>query len=95
MWLHKQDATRLLQEIAVRFDRSQLVLEMVPEKYTKGIWKSLLRLHSRLEWGLDVAWVSGIKNPHDLEAYGNGLKVIGVEKGSAGSILTVSINAAQ
>jgi hypothetical protein len=43
---------------------------------------------------LDVAWVSGIKNPHDLEAYGNGLKVIGVEKGSAGPIITVSINAA-
>jgi methyltransferase (TIGR00027 family) len=95
MWLPKQDVTRLLQEIAVRFDRSQLVLEMVPEKYTKGIWKSLLRLHSRLEWGLDVAWVSGIKNPHDLEAYGNSLKVIGVEKGSAGPIITVSINAAQ
>ena len=95
MWLPKQDATRLLQEIAARFDLSQLVLEMVLEKYTKGIWKSLLRLHSRLEWGLNVAWVSGIKNPHDLEAYGNGLKVIGVEKGSAGPIITVSINAAQ
>lgn len=95
MWLPNQNWTRLLQEIAVRFTHSQFVLEMVPEKYTKGIWKSLLRLHSRIEWGLDVAWVSGIKNPHDLEAYGNGLKVIGVEKGSAGPIITVSINADQ
>lgn len=95
MWLPKQDVTSLLKAIAVRFDRSQLVLEMVPERYTKGIWKILFRLHSRLEWGLDVAWVFGIKNPHELEAYGNGLKVIGVEKGSSGPIITVAINHAR
>lgn len=94
MWLPKQDALRLLQEIAVRFDLSQLILEMVPERYTKGLWKSLFRLHSKLEWGLDVAWVFGIQNPHDLETFGKGLKVIGEEKGSAGPIITLSINAA-
>jgi O-methyltransferase involved in polyketide biosynthesis len=94
MWLPRQDATRLLQEIAVRFNRSQLVIEMVPEKYTRGIWKSLLRYHSRLDMGLDVAWVFGIKNPRDLETFGNGFKVIGEEKGSVGPIITVSINAA-
>lgn len=95
MWLPQPEATRLLKEIGARFDRSQLVLDMVPEKYTKGIWKSLFRLHSRIEWGLDVSWVFGIRNSHDIEAYGNGLKVIGEEKGSAGPIIAVSINAAQ
>ena len=94
MWLPQSEAARLFREIGERFYRSQLVLDMVPEKYTKGIWKQLVRLHSRLDWGLDVAWVFGIKSPHDLEAYGNGLKVIGEEKGSAGPIITVSINAA-
>lgn len=93
MWLPPQDATRLFKEIGERFYRSQLVLDMVPEKYTKGIWKFFIRLHSRIEWGLDVAWVFGIKDPHDLEAYGNGLKVIGEEKGSTGPLITVSINA--
>jgi methyltransferase (TIGR00027 family) len=93
-WLPQQEATRLLKEIGERFYRSQLVLDMVPEKYTKGIWKKLIRLHSRIDWGLDVSWVFGIKDPHDIEAYGNGLKVIGEEKGSAGPIITVSINAA-
>jgi len=67
---------------------------MVPEKYTKGILKKFIRLHSRLDWGLDVAWEFGIKHPQDIEAYGPGLKVIGEEKGSAGPIITVSINAA-
>jgi len=93
-WIPPQDVARLLKEIGERFHRSQLVLDTVPEKYTKGIWKKLIRLHARIEWGLDVSWVFGIKNPQDIEAYGNGLKVIGVEKGSAGPIITVSINAA-
>jgi O-methyltransferase involved in polyketide biosynthesis len=93
-WLPPQDAAGLFKEIGERFCRSQLVLDVVPEKFTKGIWKQLIRLHSRIDWGLDVNWVFGIKDPHDLEAYGNSLKVIGEEKGSAGPIITVSINAA-
>lgn len=93
MWIPQPDSARLLKEIGERFYRSQLVLDMVPYKYTKGIWKSLIRLHSRIDWGLDVAWVFGIKDPQDLEAYGNGFKVIGEEKGSTGPVITVSINA--
>jgi O-methyltransferase involved in polyketide biosynthesis len=94
MWFPPQESGRVLKEIGERFYRSQLVLDMVPETYTKGTWKQLIRLHSRLDWGLDVSWSFGIKNPHDLEAYGNGFKVIGEEKGSAGPIITLSINAA-
>jgi len=93
MWFPPQEAKRLFKEIGERFTRSQLVLDMVPEKYTKGIWKELIRLHSRIDWGLDVSWGFGIKHPHDIEDFGNGLKVIGEEKGSAGPIITVSINA--
>jgi hypothetical protein len=65
---------------------------MVPERYTKGLWKELIRFHSRLDWGLDVAWDFGIKDPHDIEGYGSGLKVVGVEKGTTGPIITVAIN---
>ena len=94
MWFPRPDATRVFKEMGERFSRSQLVLDMVPEKYTKGLWKELFRLHSRIDFGLDVSWEFGIQDPHDMEAYGNGFKVIGVEKGSAGPIITVSINAA-
>lgn len=94
MWLPKPEAARIFKEIGDRFSRSQLVLDMVPERYTKGIWKELFRLHSRIEWGLDIVWVFGIQDPHDLEAYGNGFKVTGDEKGSSGPIITVAINAA-
>ena len=92
-YLPKQDVIRLLQVIAQRFNRSQLVLDMAPEKYTKGLWKRLIQLEARA-WGIDVAFVSGINNPRDIESYANGFKVIGVAKGSVGPIITVSINAA-
>jgi hypothetical protein len=66
---------------------------MAPEKYTKGLWKRLICLESRV-WDMDVSFVFGINNPHDIESYGNGFKVIDDVKGSVGSIITVSINAA-
>jgi hypothetical protein len=53
----------------------------------------LLRIGFKLDWGLDVSWAYGIKQPQELEAFSSGLKVVGVEKGSAGPIITVSINA--
>jgi O-methyltransferase involved in polyketide biosynthesis len=92
-YLPMQDVTRILQVIAQRFTRSQLVLDIAPEKYTKGIWKRIIQLHSRA-WGIDVSFVSGINNPREIESYGNGFKVIGVVKGNVGPIITVSINAA-
>jgi O-methyltransferase involved in polyketide biosynthesis len=92
-YLPKQDVTRILQVIAQRFNRSQLVLDMAPEKYTKGLWKRIIQLHARA-WGIDVSFVSGINNPSEIESYGNGFKVIGDVKGNVGPIITVSINAA-
>jgi O-methyltransferase involved in polyketide biosynthesis len=93
MWFPEPEVTRLFKAMGAKFHRSQLVLDMVPQAWTRGIWKSLMRLHARIEWGLDVEWVFGIRAAHDLEAYGQGFKVVGEEKGSAGPIITLSINA--
>ncbi len=92
-YLPKREVTRLLEVMAQRFNRSQLVVDMAPEKYTKGLWKRIIQIESRA-WDIDVSFVSGINDPHDIESYGNGLKVIGVAKGNVGPIITVSINAA-
>jgi O-methyltransferase involved in polyketide biosynthesis len=92
-YLPKPDVTRILREIAQRFDRSQLVLDMAPEKYTRGLWKRIIQLESRA-WDIDVAFVSGINDPQEIESVANGFKVIGVTKGSVGPIVSVSINAA-
>ena len=92
-YLQKPDATRLFRLLAQRFDRSQLVLDIVPESYTKGLWKTVLGLETRYTWGLDISWVFGIKHPRDIESYAPGLRVLRDVKGSAGPIITVSINA--
>jgi hypothetical protein len=66
---------------------------MAPEKYTKGLWKRIIQIESRV-WDIDVSFVSGINDPHDIESYGNGFKMIGVAKGNVGPIITILINAA-
>ena len=92
-YLPRQDVTGILKAIAQRFDRSQLILDMAHEKFTKGLWKRILQLEGTA-WGIDVSFVSGINDPRDIESYASGLKVIGVDKGNVGPIITVSIHAA-
>jgi hypothetical protein len=36
MWFPPQEAIRLFKEIGERFDRSQLVLDMIPERVFKN-----------------------------------------------------------
>jgi methyltransferase (TIGR00027 family) len=88
MYLPAKEAASLLQAIAQRFHNSQLVLDMMPEKYTKGLWKWLGGLALRATWGLDVSFTYGIKNASDMESHG--FKVIGNVKGSVGPIITAS-----
>ncbi len=94
MYLPEPDAKKLFQRLAQRFDRSQLVLDMVLEKYTKGLWKKLVTLETKVTWGLETSYVFGIKHPHELESYGQGLRVLGEVKGGTGlgPIITLSIN---
>ncbi len=92
-YLPKPDVTKNLKDISQRFDRSELVLEMAPEKYTKGIWKKLIQLESRA-WDIDVSIVSGFNNPQEVESDANSFKVLDVTKGNIGPIVTVSINTA-
>jgi O-methyltransferase involved in polyketide biosynthesis len=94
MWLPPGEAARFLNEIGEKFTRSQLVMDVVHERFTRGLWKTFIRLHSKIEWGLDVAWTFGIRDARQLETYSDKFKVTGEEKGSAGPIFTVSINAA-
>jgi methyltransferase (TIGR00027 family) len=94
MFLPQPHVTQLFQRLTQRFTHSQFAFDMVPEKYLKGLWKMLLRLETKINWRLDVSWASGIKDPSEIESYGPGLKVLGEAKGSAGPIITVSINAA-
>ncbi len=92
-YLPRQDALQIIAAIARRFDHSQLIFDSAPVKYTRGIWKWLLRLESRA-WGIDVELKFGMKNPRDIESFAPGLKLTGIAKGNVGPLLTVWINAA-
>ncbi len=94
MFLPKPDVVQLFQRLAQRFTCSQFAFDVVPEKYLQGIWKMLLRLEIKINWRLNAAWFSGIDDPHEIKSYAPGLSVVGEAKGSAGPVITVSINAA-
>jgi O-methyltransferase involved in polyketide biosynthesis len=84
-YLPEADVKQLFQRLAQRFNRSQLILDIIPEKYMKGLWKIMIRLNTKISWGgLNAPWVLGIKDPHDLESYAPGIKVLGYEKGFGG-----------
>jgi methyltransferase (TIGR00027 family) len=94
-YLPEPEVKQLFQRLAQRFNRSQLILDIIPEKYMRGLWKLLIRLNTKVSWGgMDAPWVFGIKEPRDIESYAPGIKVPGYEKGfGGGPIITVSINA--
>jgi O-methyltransferase involved in polyketide biosynthesis len=91
-WLPEQDVMRLFGEIGRRFYRSQMILDVVPAKFTRGLWKKLLHFEIKHTWGLDVDWSYGIRDPRELETYSKALKIIAEEKGSAGPIITLAVN---
>ncbi len=94
MFLPKPDVIKLFRRLAQRFTHSQFVFDVVSDKYLRGFWKVLLRLETKINWRLNVSWVSGIQNPGEVESYAPGLSVHEVVAGSARPIITVSINAA-
>jgi methyltransferase (TIGR00027 family) len=78
MYLPKADVINLFKTFSERFYDSQIVLEVVTEKYTRGIWKQLLIMKVKHELGFDAgsSFDFGVKNASELESYGNGIKII-------------------
>ena len=78
MYLPGVDVINLFKTFSERFFHSQIVLEVVTEKYTRGIWKKIVVMKMKQELGLDSgsSYDFGIKNAFELESYGNGIKVI-------------------
>lgn len=93
MYLPKPEAVHLLESISRHFTRSQFVLDMIPERYTKGLWKWIIDQNLKRLWGLDVPFDFGIKRPQEFEAIGDAFKLVDAERSSFWQILTVSIDA--
>lgn len=78
MYLPKVDVINLFKTFSERFYHSQIVLEVVTEKYTRGIWKKIVIMKIKRGLGFDAgsSYNFGVKNAFELESYGNGIKVI-------------------
>lgn len=78
MYLPKAGVINLFKTFSERFYHSQIVLEVVTEKYTRGIWKKIAIMKVKQELGFDPGstYSSGVKNAFELESYGDGIKVI-------------------
>jgi len=90
-YLPKQEVVKILEEVARRFEHSQLVMDTAPESYSRGLMKWLINLESRA-WGVDVSFASGMKNSREIESFASGFKVIGEAKGNVGPIIIVTVN---
>jgi O-methyltransferase involved in polyketide biosynthesis len=92
MYLPEPEAKRVLQEISRRFTRSQIVLDMVPRKFTRGIWRKLAARKFKFFLGLEASFVFGLRKARDIESYGSGFKLID-DRGFRGLfIITASID---
>ncbi len=78
MYLPKAGVIDLFKAFSERLCQSQIVLEVVTEKYTRGFWKKIMIMKTKRELGFDSgsSYDFGIRNASELETYGKGIKVI-------------------
>jgi O-methyltransferase involved in polyketide biosynthesis len=92
MFFPCEESARVFGELSSRLTSSQIIFDMVYRQFTHGIWQWLMRLETRQTWGLDVAWVDGIRTVKDVESWAVGLKVRGSEMARTGPIIILDIN---
>lgn len=78
MYLPKPDVIRVFNRLAETFSRSQIVFEVVNEKYTKGIWKKSVERKMRRSAGTTAgsSYEFGLRDAREVEAYGGNIKVV-------------------
>ncbi len=78
MYLPKNDVIKLFKIISDKIFHSQIILEVVTERYTKGIMKKVVTRKMKRQLGVEAgsSYDFGINKGNELESYGNGIKVI-------------------
>lgn len=76
VYFPKEDIRRLFGAISKRFTHSQITLNVVPVKYTRGFWKFIIKWSLKRVMGLNLSYVFGVKKPEDIEHYAAGIKII-------------------
>ncbi|MFC1984938.1 class I SAM-dependent methyltransferase [Chloroflexota bacterium] len=78
MYLPKDGVISLFKRLSESFVKSQIVFEVVNEKYTKGIWKKIVESKMRRSLGIQAgsSYDFGVHDAKDIEAFGNNIKVV-------------------
>ena len=78
MYLPKPDVIRVFNRLSEIFSRSQIVFEVVNEKYTKGIWKKSVESKMRRSAGTTAgsSYEFGLRDAREVEAYGRNITVV-------------------
>ena len=77
MYLPKDGVISLFKRLSETFAKSEIVFEVINEKYTRGIWKKIVASKmSTLGTGAGSSYDFGVRDAKDIEAYGNNIKVI-------------------
>lgn len=78
MYLPQANVVNLFKAFSERLEHSQIALEVVTEKYTRGIWKKIVEMKIRNELGLDAgsSYSFGVQQAEDVESFAEGLNVI-------------------
>jgi methyltransferase (TIGR00027 family) len=78
MYLPKPDVVSLLGTMARGFTRSRIVLEVVNERYTRGIMKRIVasKIRRQLGHGAGTSYDFGVRDAREIESYARGLRVV-------------------
>ncbi len=78
MYLPEEDVKRLVLSLQSRFPGSELVCEVVNERWTHGIWKTLAsrKMQRQLKLGKGTEYNFGISSAEEMESWSTGIHFI-------------------
>src|SRR4030042_2450409 len=80
VYMKQMNSRRIMKltDVSKRFFHSQIILEVVTERYTKGIMKKIVSMKMKRQLGIEAgsSYDFGINKGNELESYGDGIKVI-------------------
>lgn len=78
MYLPKQPVEHLFHKLSETFTRSQIVFEVVTDKYTRGLWKKLVesKIKRATGTGAGSSYQFGLREAQEIESYGKHIRVM-------------------
>lgn len=78
MYLHEKEVIRVFKELAARFSRSEIVIEIVNKKYTKGFRKKMVesKIKRRGKSEAGSSYNYGLTGGKEIESYASNYRLL-------------------